>query len=173
MIRSKFVKLSMSNLKQVSYSSNYTLFIIVMAHNSYVNFNPIRVLILTHSSALVKICHIPHVIFKPQVSFSSNFASLFIVMGDNSSVFFFVKYYILCTKGITQLENLENFLSFLKQQISFSSHFAYVFSFMRCNSPLHFCLNFIYFHQLQTQKNKIQSKVLFLREGHIFESQFA
>ena len=47
---------------------------------------PIKIPILRFSSALVKICHIPHVIFKLQVSFSSNFASPFRVIKDNPSV---------------------------------------------------------------------------------------
>ena len=44
--------------------------------------DPIKVPVLTLSSALVKICQIPHVISKPQVSFSLNFLSLFNVMKD-------------------------------------------------------------------------------------------
>ena len=48
--------------------------------------NPIKVPILTLSSALVKICQIPHVIF--QTTISSNFASLYSATEDNSSVLF-------------------------------------------------------------------------------------
>ena len=58
---------------QVNSPSNLASFFIVMAHNSSVNFklilfyfglnDPIKVPILRLSSALVKICHISHVIF--------------------------------------------------------------------------------------------------------------
>ena len=58
---------------QVNSPSNFASFFIVMAHNSSVNFklilfyfglnDPIKVTILRLSSALVKICHISHVIF--------------------------------------------------------------------------------------------------------------
>ena len=62
---------------------------ILSSHFSYFGLkDPINMPISRLSIALVKICHIPHVIFKPQVSFSSNFASLFSVMKYNSSVFF-------------------------------------------------------------------------------------
>ena len=65
----------MSALKwQVNSSSNFGLFFIVMTDNSSVDFklilfnfglkDPIKIPILTLSSALVKICHIPHVIFQ-------------------------------------------------------------------------------------------------------------
>ena len=50
--------------------------------------DPINIPILRLSIPLVKICHIPHVIFQTTISFSSNFASPFSVMKDNSSVFF-------------------------------------------------------------------------------------
>ena len=99
MLGSKFVKFLTSILKwQVNFSSNFASFFIAMRHNSSVKFKLILFLlwikesdqspILSLSSALVKICHIPHAIFKPQVSFSSNFASSFSFMKDNSSVLF-------------------------------------------------------------------------------------
>ena len=62
---------------------------ILSAHFSYFGLkDPINMPITRLSIALVKICHIPHVIFQTTSQFSSNFASLFSVMKDISSVFF-------------------------------------------------------------------------------------
>ena len=81
-----------------------------------------KVPILTVSSALVKICQIPHVSFsKPQVCFSSNFALFFSVIKDNSSVLFQVKFYIISTKGAYQSANLVKF--YMNSQKSEMLHF--------------------------------------------------
>ena len=89
----------MSILKwQVSFSSNFALFFIVMTYNSPVNFKVIPFLLWTkesHQSSNFDIfkCsgeYLPNfsIFFKPQVSFSSKFAYLFSFMKDNSSVLF-------------------------------------------------------------------------------------
>ena len=58
---------------------------------------PSKVSILRLSSALIKICQIPHVIPSQKVSFPSNFASLFSVMNYiplcflNSNIIYFVQ----------------------------------------------------------------------------------
>ena len=74
-LESKFVKFLMSILKwKVTFPSNFTLLFIFMTHNplqvlsSYLFYfgqeDPIKVLILTLSIALVKICHISNVFFQ-------------------------------------------------------------------------------------------------------------
>ena len=74
--------------------------------NCGVNFETI----LRLSSALMKICHIPHVIFQSTNQFFSNFvSSLFRVVKDNFSVFFYVKRYILCAKGTNESGKFKNF----------------------------------------------------------------
>ena len=85
-LNSKFVKFFMSVLKwQVNSSSNFALQILRSCFFYFQQKDPIKVPILTFSSALVNVCQISF--FKPQVSFSSKFAHLFSVMKDNSSVF--------------------------------------------------------------------------------------
>ena len=69
-----------------------------MTHNSSANFksylsyfgqkDPIKVPILTLSSALVKICEIPRVIFQATSQFFFKFCIPFNVMKDNSSLIF-------------------------------------------------------------------------------------
>ena len=85
LLESKFINFLMSALKwQVNSTSNFALFFIVLIHNSSVNFKiihflPIKVRILTLSSALVKICQISHVIF-------SNYKLVFLQILHHSSV---------------------------------------------------------------------------------------
>ena len=81
-LESKFVKILMSVLKwQVNSLSNFALFFLVMTHNSFVKFkvmsyhlyfgqkDPIKVPILTLSSALVKICQVSQVFFQTTSQF--------------------------------------------------------------------------------------------------------
>ena len=74
-LRSNFVKFLMPILKrEVNSSLNFASFFSVITYNSSVNFNscvfyfgqkdPIKAPILTLSSALVKICEVPHAIFQ-------------------------------------------------------------------------------------------------------------
>ena len=100
---SKFVKFLMSILNwQINSSSIFGSFFIVMTHNFPVNFKlihfqliPIKVPILRLSSALVKICQIPYVIFGSTNQFSfklftnaepSNIAPLYFL---SSSIIYF------------------------------------------------------------------------------------
>ena len=81
MLRSNFDKFLMSILEEqfLNSSSIFASFFIVMTHNSSVNFgclnsyfglkDPIKVPNLRVSSALVKTCHIPHVIFETTSQF--------------------------------------------------------------------------------------------------------
>ena len=92
---SKFLQFLMSVLKrQVSSLSIFAAFFIVMTHNFTLNFyfgqeHPIiKVLILTFSSALVKIWQIPHVIFQAISQLLFKFCFTFSVMKDNISVLF-------------------------------------------------------------------------------------
>ena len=65
-LRSKFVKFLMSALKgKVNPSSNFASFFTILS-SYFFNFrlkDLMKIQILRLSSALVKICHIPHVIF--------------------------------------------------------------------------------------------------------------
>ena len=97
-LESKFVKFLMSVLKrQVNPSSNFTLFFIVMIHNSSANFKVIPFLLWTkgpHQSPCFdtfkcsgeNLTNFSSLFSKPQVSFSSKFAYLFSDMKGNSSV---------------------------------------------------------------------------------------
>ena len=84
MLGSEFVKFLTSVLKwQVNSSLDFASFFIVMIHNSSVDFklilfyfgikHPIKIPILRLSSDLLKICHIPHVIFQNSSQFFSKF----------------------------------------------------------------------------------------------------
>ena len=75
MLRLKFAKVLMSTLKwQVNFSLGFGSFFIFMTDNSSVDLrsyffkfllkDPIKIPVLRLSNALVKICHIPHVIFQ-------------------------------------------------------------------------------------------------------------
>ena len=111
----------MSILKrQVSYSSNFSSFFIVIVHNLSVIFSscifysgqkdPIKVPILTLPSVLMKICQIPHAIFQTTSQFFFwNFAWHFSVMIDNSSVLFRSNVICVAQKGPIKVQIIENF----------------------------------------------------------------
>ena len=127
--------------------SNFASFFIAIKHNSPLNFKLIHFLLgikVPHkspnfkfqlSSALVKICQIPDVIFQTTSQFFF-------------SVFFLIKHYLLFMEGTNQSvhfwdfwvlgSKFTKFLSFLRQQIGFSSTFALIFSVMRHNSSVLF-----------------------------------
>ena len=104
----------MSVLKQqVNFSSNFTLFFIIMTHNSYVNFMVIPFLLWTKKRIPSKsqfwyfqvlwwkFSKFFMSFFKPQVSFSSNFAPLFSFMKNNSSALFLAQtLYTFVTKRL-------------------------------------------------------------------------
>ena len=106
---------------------------------------------------LVKICHIPHVIFQTTSQFFFKFCitlqcqeryllctflrQTLCPLHRNQSKWKFWEFQVFISKFTT-------FLSFLKYQISFSSNFALLFSVMRhYSSILFFSWNFIYFQQ--------------------------
>ena len=121
-----------------------------MAHNlsSYIFYvgqkDPIKVPILTISSALVKICQIPHVML--QFSFSSNFVSLFNVMVDNSHVLFSSNNIYLAQKEpnkvkifrVLRSKFVKFLMSILKRTVDSSTNFVSLFSFMKDNSTVLF-----------------------------------
>ena len=87
-IKWKFLRLSSARVKihlipQVNFSSNFASFFIVMTYNSSVNFKlilfyfgltvPIKIPILRIAIALVKICHVSHVIFQATNQFFFKF----------------------------------------------------------------------------------------------------
>ena len=158
--RVKFVKFLISILKwHVSSSSVFVSFFIVMKHNSSVNFkviqfllrqkDPIKVPILTFSTALVKICQIPHVIFQATSRFfqilhhspmSWKITPLYFF--SSSTVYFaqkeHIKVNIFGTFGCSRSKFAKLLTSILKQQVNSSPDFVSLFSFIKDNSSVHF-----------------------------------
>ena len=114
--------------------------------------DPIKVPILTLSSALVKISQISQVFFQitsQSFFFFSKFAYLFSVMKDNSSVLLKLKQYILSSQGVNENTKFLDFLvlgshfvkflmPILKQKVSSSSIFVSFFIVMTHNSSVNF-----------------------------------
>ena len=126
MLESEFVKFLMSILKwKVNFPSNFALLFIVMTHNSSVKFKfipfllwtkgSIKVLILTLSRALGKICQISTVFF-------SNYWSVFLQNLYNSSVSWKITPLYFCSSNNIYFGHKEpikqkSFLDFLSARV--------------------------------------------------------
>ena len=125
-VGSKFIKFLMSILKrQVNSSSNFASFFIVMTHSSSVNFK-LKVPILRLSSAVVKICQIPHVVFQTTSQFFFKFC-ITLQCHETLVIYFFQTFWVLKSIFIKFL------MSILKQQVNASSNFSSFFSVLTRN----------------------------------------
>ena len=130
--------ISLQILHQSSLSWHITPLWILISYLFYSGLkDPIKIPVLRLSSALMKICHIPRVIFQTTSQFFSNFVSPLSVIGQTLNT---LQIRANESAGFRDLQmlrsNCTNFLSFLKQKISFSSNFASIFRFMRYNSSV-------------------------------------
>ena len=136
-----------------SFSSSFFIFHCVITHNFSVRFllwtkGSHKIIILTLSSVLIKICQILHVVSQTTSLFFFKFCMTVQCHEIPLPCTFYVKYYILCTKATSQSarflvflvprSKFTKFLSFLKHKIEFSSNFMWLFSIMRHSWSLYF-----------------------------------
>ena len=155
---------------QVSSSSDFTLFFIVMTNNYSINFKLIHFLLWMKGLILSQFWDFRVLWWrfakflmsysKPQVTFSPNFGSLFSVTKDNSSILFRSSVMYFAQKEPIKVQIFETFECLGQNSPNFCRFWNKKSVFLQIMSwdinPLHiFSWNFIYFQQKEPIKVQI------------------